>query len=160
MNDHVSILPTALAPTNVLLADDDIDDRYFFDKALKAIPVQTRLTTVEDGEELMTYLSAHYENLPDVLFLDLNMPRKNGSECLKEIKQNEKLKQLIVIILSTSLQEQLADKLYSEGAHYYIRKTDITDLIEKLGILFALVAENKFTRPSRAEYIIDGILKY
>ncbi|MBC8048251.1 MAG: response regulator, partial [Fimbriimonadaceae bacterium] len=81
---------------NVLLADDDKDDRYFFDKALKQIPIATHLKTVADGEKLMDYLLKNDVPLPDVLFLDLNMPRKNGSECLAEIKRNEKLKEIPV----------------------------------------------------------------
>ena len=58
------------APLNILLADDDTDDRFFFDKALKEIPIATHLTTVHDGEQLMNYLSENSEHLPDVLFLD------------------------------------------------------------------------------------------
>ena len=66
------------APIHILLADDDIDDISFFDKALKELPVSVNLTTVNDGHQLMNYLSENLEHLPDVLFLDLNMPRKNG----------------------------------------------------------------------------------
>lgn len=159
MKDSASKLPKVSVPLNILLADDDIDDRYFFDMALKRIPVLTRLVIVEEGEALITYLSEHSENLPDALFLDLNMPKKKGSECLAEIKQNERLKQLIVIIHSTSLHEELADSLYRAGADYYIQKTDITDLIEKLPIVFALMAENRGSRSSREEFIINAVLK-
>src|SRR5688500_7807458 len=109
---------------HVLLADDDSDDRYFFEKVLTELPIATHLITVEDGEELVAYLSENSGKLPDVLFLDLNMPRKNGLECLSEIKQNEKLKRLPVIIYSTSMNENVADILYNNGAYYYVRKTD------------------------------------
>ena len=72
------ILKQQHTPINVLLADDDIDDISFFDKALKELAVSTHLTTVNDGDQLMNYLSENLEHLPDILFLDLNMPRKNG----------------------------------------------------------------------------------
>ena len=67
---------------NVLLADDDPDDRLFFGMAMKTVPISSILSTVDNGEELMLYLSKNIKQLPDVIFLDLNMPRKNGRECL------------------------------------------------------------------------------
>ena len=60
--------------------------------------------------------------LPDVLFLDLNMPRKNGFECLSEIKLSDKLKQIPVIVFSTSFEQEVVNRLYQNGAHYFIRK--------------------------------------
>ena len=58
-------------PLHILLADDDMDDRIFFDKALREIPVATTLTTVNNGEHLMQWLFENADGLPDVLFLDL-----------------------------------------------------------------------------------------
>ncbi len=79
---------------NILLADDDTDDCVFFKRALKELAIPISLTTVHDGEQLMDFLANKTNELPHVLFLDLNMPRKNGFECLSEIKSNEKLSQL------------------------------------------------------------------
>jgi len=113
---------------HIILADDDIDDRLFFEKALKEIPVPNRLTMVRDGEELMNYLHANTDQLPDVLFLDLSMPRKTGFECLSEIKEDKKLKNLPVIMLSTSFprdnkyEQNIISMLYTIGALDYIRK--------------------------------------
>jgi len=113
---------------HIILADDDIDDRFFFEKALKEIPVPNRLTMVRDGEELMNYLHANTDQLPDVLFLDLSMPRKTGFECLSEIKEDKKLKNLPVIMLSTSFprdnkyEQNIISMLYTIGALDYIRK--------------------------------------
>ena len=116
-------------PLNILLADDDKDDRIFFEKALKEIPIATHLTTVHDGEKLMDYLEKNIEHhLPDVLFLDLAMPRKSGYECLVEIKENEKLKGLHVIVFSTSItidrnyEQNMINTLCKFGAYDYIRK--------------------------------------
>ncbi len=141
-------------PLNILLADDDRDDRFFFDKALKSLPILTQLETIEDGEKLMAYLFKYSEKLPDVLFLDLNMPRKNGSECLKEIKSDPKLKQLPVIIYSTSLNESIADVFYKNGAHYYVRKTDLEELKKILLRFLTLMAEKNLERPSRDKFVI------
>lgn len=77
---------------NILLADDDSDDCLFFKEALRELLLSTNLTTVHDGEQLMQLLTNETNVLPHVLFLDLNMPRKNGFECLTEIKLSKKLK--------------------------------------------------------------------
>ena len=122
-------------PLNILLAEDDVDDRFFFDKALKEINIATHLTTVSDGDQLMNYLSECIEHLPDVLFLDLSMPRKNGIECLAEIKESNKLKDLPVIMFSTSFTENrnfeqgLINSILKMGALDFIRKpTDFSKL--------------------------------
>lgn len=115
-------------PLNILLADDDIDDRFFFDKALHEIPIASTLKTVNNGEQLMEWLDANKAQLPDVLFLDLSMPRKTGFECLAEIKENESLKALPVIMFTTSftrgieLEDNLKKTLVRMGAQDYIRK--------------------------------------
>ncbi len=105
-----------------MLADDDDDDCLLFSEALKEIPLPTQLITVHNGEQLLQSLEFIHGDLPQVLFLDLNMPRVNGWQCLDEIKQNEKLKMLKVIIFSTSFQQEVADQLYKNGAMHYIRK--------------------------------------
>jgi CheY-like chemotaxis protein len=100
----------------LLLADDDSDDCIFFKDALDELPVSANLITVKDGVELMELLSESQTVLPDILFLDLNMPRKTGFECLFEIKANEKLKHLPIVILSTSLDLKVVNSLYDMGA--------------------------------------------
>lgn len=104
-----------------MLADDDMDDYIFFKNALTQMPVATNLTLAQDGEQLMYFLT-HNQQLPDVLFLDINMPRKNGFECLAEIKQNIDLVHLPVIIMSTSVEPDVVSRLYNDGAKYFIRK--------------------------------------
>lgn len=87
---------------HIILADDDEDDRLFFTDAFEEIKINTKVQTYKDGVELMDYLNREDAILPQVLFLDLNMPKKNGIECLHEIKQNEKFKDLAIAIYSTS----------------------------------------------------------
>lgn len=142
---------------NLLLADDDEDDCAFFKEALDELPVSTVLTTVNDGVELMEFLSKNgASKLPDILFLDLNMPRKNGSECLTEIKQIEELKDLPVIIFSTSLDMSIVDQMYEKGAAYYIRKPgDFTKLKKVIGDALKISSENNFEQPSRDQFILQ-----
>jgi response regulator RpfG family c-di-GMP phosphodiesterase len=107
---------------NILLADDDIDDCLFFKTVVDDFPASTALSNVHDGEQLMKLLKDPTTVLPHILFLDLNMPRKNGFECLAEIKHDDKLKGLPVILYSTSAEQDLTDRLYHSGAQCFIRK--------------------------------------
>ncbi len=117
------------APLNILLADDDIDDYFFFTKALKEITINTLLTRVIDGEQLMKYLFENTNNLPDILFLDLSMPRKTGFECLAEIEENNSIFNIPIIVLTTSfthngqLEQNLKNIMFNMGAENFIRKT-------------------------------------
>jgi len=114
---------------NIFLADDDEDDRLFFEEALKEVCDDAVLTVAENGDELMEILYRPPVPMPDVIFLDLNMPKKNGFECLAEIKRNGNLKDLPIIIFTTSLQEESVKQVYSQGANYYVRKpTDYRQL--------------------------------
>jgi Response regulator containing CheY-like receiver, AAA-type ATPase, and DNA-binding domains len=121
---------------NIFLADDDEDDRLFFEEALKEVCDDAVLTVAENGDELMEILHRPPIPMPDVIFLDLNMPKKNGFECLAEIKKDGELKKLPIVIFTTSLQEESIKKVYSQGANYYVRKpTDYKQLkiiVEKL----------------------------
>ena len=136
-------------PLNILLADDDTDDCCFFKEALRDIPIATNLNIVRDGEQLMSYLSKNSEHLPDVLYLDLSMPRKNGFECLTEIKESEKLKDLIVIVFSTSFprdmiyEDNMIKLLLKLGAYDYIRKSgDMAQLTQVIHNTLNMVAES------------------
>jgi CheY-like chemotaxis protein len=117
----------------IFLADDDDDDRVFFEEALKEINIQTELTTVKDGAELMSTLSETVSDPPPphVIFLDLNMPRKNGIECLKEIRETPKLKNIPVVIFSTSAYPNAVETTYTLGANCYICKPNSHQLLKK-----------------------------
>lgn len=106
----------------VLLADDDEDDRLFFSDAFEELKMKTVVKTVNDGEELMKYLSSSENRLPHVLFLDINMPRKNGLECLKEIRSNQELRDLSIAMYSTSSSEKDIEETFIQGANIYINK--------------------------------------
>jgi CheY-like chemotaxis protein len=140
---------------HLLLADDDPDDRMFFGEALNELPVQASLKTVQDGQQLMDLLM-NPEEKPDILFLDLNMPRKTGYQCLSEIRSHEKLKQLPVIIFSTSLNADVLSLLYQEGANHYIRKPGDFTLLKTV-ILEALKRTTRegLEKRSQEEFVIQ-----
>ncbi|MCP2027798.1 CheY-like chemotaxis protein [Flavobacterium sp. HSC-32F16] len=142
---------------NILLADDDDDDCSFFEEALEELSVATTLVTVNDGVQLMDFLAAKSGNdLPDLLFLDLNMPRKNGSECLAEIRQIENLKDFPIVIFSTSLDSEIVDVMYDKGATFYIRKPgDFSKLKSVIENALITASENNFQQPARAHFIIQ-----
>lgn len=106
----------------VLLADDDEDDRIFFTDAFEELKMKTVVKTVNDGVELMEYLLSPGARLPHVLFLDINMPRKGGLECLREIRANKDLKDLSVAMYSTSSSEKDIEETFVQGANIYINK--------------------------------------
>jgi CheY-like chemotaxis protein len=114
---------------NICLADDDEDDRLFFTDAFDELKINTKVSTFNDGVELMDYLNHEDSILPNVLFLDLNMPKKNGVECLLEIKKNEKLSDIAIAIYSTSSSEEHIEETFINGANIYIKKpNDFEDL--------------------------------
>jgi CheY-like chemotaxis protein len=143
-------------PLSLTLADDDLDDCMFFKEVLEELPVVVKLTTANDGVQLMQLLASKATPLPDALFLDLNMPRKSGFECLSEIKTNDKLMNLPIIIYSTSLNTEVVDLLYQKGANYYIRKPGGYQELRKV-ILEAcsLITKNKLKQPARDKFILQ-----
>jgi CheY-like chemotaxis protein len=144
-----------LKSLNILLADDDKDDRFFFKMALDALTTPTELVAVVDGEKLMDYLSENAHLLPDVLFLDLNMPRKNGFECLSEIKSNRVLKQLRVIIFSTSYEQEVVNLLYINGAQYFMRKpAEFSQLKKIIQQTVTLISKGNGAQPSRENFVL------
>jgi CheY-like chemotaxis protein len=141
---------------NILLADDDTDDCIFFTEALAELKLNTHLTAVHDGEQLMQMLTQEATELPHMLFLDLNMPRKNGFECLSEIKLSGKLKQLPVIIFSTSFEQEVVNRLYTSGAHYFIRKPVAFAQFKKIiqQTFYKILVPGERTQPARENFVL------
>ena len=113
----------------ILMADDDEDDRMFAQDALVEARLANRIDFVEDGEELMDYLRhrGKYDNgnsprRPGLILLDLNMPRKDGREALKEIKADPKLRQIPVVVLTTSKAQEDIFRTYDLGVSSFITK--------------------------------------
>ena len=117
---------------HILLADDDEDDRLFFMDAFGEMKIRTKVRTVNDGVELIQHLTKPNIILPHVLFLDLNMPLKNGMECLKEIKTNDRFKDIAIAIYSTSASEEDIEHTFVNGANVYIKKPSDFDTLKKI----------------------------
>jgi CheY-like chemotaxis protein len=140
---------------NILLADDDTDDCIFFKEALEGFSMETHLISVNDGERLMQYLNDQNSKLPDVLFLDLNMLRKNGFECLLEIKSSKVLKHFPVIVYSTSLEQESVDRLYKIGAHFFIRKPAEFPLFKKIiQKALLLISKENILQPIKENFVL------
>lgn len=106
----------------IALADDDFDDRQFFQEAIEEVPIRTMLQMFHDGQELMDHLNDQGTPLPDLIFLDLNMPVKNGMQCLKEIRANGRFDQISIAIYSTSSSEMDIEDTFVNGANIYLNK--------------------------------------
>lgn len=117
---------------HIILADDDEDDRLFFTDAFSELKMQTKVQTYNDGAELMNYLNSDEAILPQVLFLDLNMPKKNGIECLHEIKGNSKFSNMAIAIYSTSSSEEHIEETFISGANIYIKKPSDFNTLKKV----------------------------
>jgi PleD family two-component response regulator len=133
----------------ILLADDDEDDVEFFREALKKTNHFSNLHALSDGKEALDFLSSS-ERIPDCIFLDLNMPRVSGLECLMKIRSNEVYKNVPVIIYSTSNNMREIDNAIECGATLYIVKTfSLVVLIRKLNLILSdmkKLAQNKIDR--------------
>ena len=116
----------------ITLADDDEDDRLFFKDAFEELKFNTIVNTVNNGRELLNFLNNPETILPNIVFLDLNMPILNGIECLKEIKLNDKFKDIVIAIYSTSSSDQDVEDTFVLGANIYIKKPSHFDNLKKI----------------------------
>ena len=116
----------------VILAEDDEDDCILFKEAFLEVGMNLRLVTVNDGIELIQYLSEVTPLLPQLLFLDLNMPKKNGFASLQELKEDERLKDIPVIIYSTSSSPDDVEKCLRLKAHLYVTKPNSFSNLKKV----------------------------
>lgn len=143
----------------ILLAEDNTAERELFKRAMKDLSFKVDLTVVEDGAKLMAHLK-NCRQMPDLLFLDLNMPLKNGSECLSAIKNHPKFKNIPVIIYSTSYLDEVLDVLYSHGAHYYLqKKIDSSDLRSNLEHIGTMFINDNMQRPERNKFFLNQTFK-
>ena len=126
----------------ILMADDDDDDFLLTKKALAESKLANVLVRVEDGEELLDYLKQRgkYENIatprPGMILLDLNMPRKDGRETLKEIKADSDLKDIPVVVFTTSKAEEDVFRSYQLGSNSFITKPVTFDKL--VGVIASL----------------------
>lgn len=141
---------------SVLLADDDADDRMLFEDAVSEIHLNVDLQMVGDGEELMRYLLTSAVILPEIVFLDLNMPRKNGFQCLEEIRNNKMLRDIFVIIYSTTARQKEVDEVFIKGANLFIKKPNsYTELKSILAQVFEINLRECFTAFREKKFLFN-----
>lgn len=114
-------------PITIVIADDDPDDRFLAKEALDESRLANIIHFVEDGEELISYLRHEgkykdYVGQPGIILLDLNMPRKDGREALREIKSDETLRQIPIVVLTTSKSDEDIIRSYRLGVNSFITK--------------------------------------
>jgi CheY-like chemotaxis protein len=139
--------------SHVLLADDDEDDRTLFTEAVKVVSPEIKVTLAENEPSLLIFLDS--EVVPEVIFLDVNMPIKSGLDCLRAIKTNINYINSAVVMYSTSANIKDIDAAYNEGADFYIIKpSNYTLLIEILRSLFETLG-SKRNFHSRESFLIN-----
>jgi two-component system, response regulator len=138
-----------VTPISILMAEDDVEDQMLVREAFEEARLANDIAIVSDGEELLDYLNQRgaYSDVshPHIILLDLNMPRKDGREALKEIKADPKLRRIPVIVLTTASAEEDIISTYDLGVSSYIRKPvtfdKLVDLIKELGRYWLEIVE-------------------
>jgi CheY-like chemotaxis protein len=139
-------------PITILMADDDADDRKMTKEAFEESRLVNDLRFVEDGDELLDYLyrRGKYSNpadspRPGLILLDLNMPRKDGREALRELKADPKLRTIRVVVMTTSKAEEDIERTYNLSASSYITKpvtfAGLAEVIRTLGRYWLEIVE-------------------
>jgi CheY-like chemotaxis protein len=122
--------------THIFLADDDAEDRDIFSEALMQVHQEAVLTQFENGANLMDSLNIPPKPMPDVIFLDLNMPGKNGYDCIAEIRADKSMNSYPVVIFTTSSLKDDIDAMYALGANHFVSKPSsfnkLKDVIRKV----------------------------
>jgi len=148
--------PTPAHPILILVADDDPEDCLLVQDALEESRLCNELHFVHDGEELLDYLHqrGQYQDSaprPGLVLLDLNMPKMDGREALESIKQSPKLRQIPVIVLTTSQAEEDIFRSYDLGVNSYITKPvtfeSLVEVMKGLGKYWFEIVELPPTQP-------------
>jgi CheY-like chemotaxis protein len=137
----------------IFLCDDDPDEALFFESALQAIHLGYTLTSFDESSEFLHFLfNGHV--FPDIIILDLSMPKQNGLECLQEIRKKPSLANVPVIINSTSALSKDVDSAFRCGASLFMMKTcSLKDLQQKLQQIL-IMDKSRLISPSRENFFI------
>jgi DNA-binding NarL/FixJ family response regulator len=137
----------------ILIADDDVNDAALLKEAIKDILPSANCIHVPDGVAALNYIKTNFE--PDLVFLDLNMPLKNGINCLKDIFNLELLPDTPIVIYSTSKNIKDIDEAYKYGASFYIIKpTPFKELSKLIKLAITLLGKPKSERVDKANFVL------
>ena len=137
---------------HIILAEDDIDDQNIFQIALQEVDPAIELAFASNGNQLLADLK---KAVPDLVFLDLDMPYKNGLECLVEIRNEPRLEKLPVIVFSSTTKQSNIQTAYEMGAHlFFIKPPVYSDYLSSIRAILNL----NWTAPEKvkAQYCING----
>jgi CheY-like chemotaxis protein len=137
----------------ILYIDDDSDDRELFKEALSEVTTKYQLQLASNGVEAMKMIQ---EFLPDIIFLDINMPLKSGKECLAEIRKEEKFTNTPVIMISTSVNKIDVEETYQNGANIYAVKQDCFEKhIKLIRLILAMYIHENLWDQARSAFLIS-----
>ena len=137
---------------DVVIADDDTDDFKFLSSAIAELELTVVITRAENGEVLIKVLN---ERLPDILFLDILMPIKDGKECLKEIRSNKRFDSLPIIMYTSLRDLETIEFCYREGSNLYICKPNTyRELLQVLKRLFSIDWKKMIYYPPLSQYVM------
>jgi len=146
-------LSTYYDPTHVLLAEDDDEDYLVFSMAVQELSFKIILTRAEDGEILFKLLD---EKHPDILFLDLLMPCKDGRQCLKEIRSNSKYDALPIVVYTSIADLRNIEFCYREGSNLYaIKPASMAELKTVLEKIFSIDWKKMLYFPPITEFVLN-----
>lgn len=139
--------------THVLIAEDDDDDFQIFSAAVNELSFQILLNRSEDGDALMEFLK---NEIPDILFLDILMPWKDGRTCIREIRSNKRFDELPIITYSALRRLDAIEFFYREGANLFVIKpSSFIELKEILQKILSIDWKNAMYYPPKAEFVIN-----
>jgi response regulator RpfG family c-di-GMP phosphodiesterase len=142
---------------NVLFAEDDDDDFHLFMEVVKDLSLKLYLTRAENGEVLMKIL---HEKIPDMLFLDILMPCKDGRDCLLEIRMEKKFDQLPIIVYTGMRNPDTIEFCYRKGTNLYVYKPDsYASLVKVIETIFAINWKSIRYYPRMSEFVLDPTLQ-
>jgi CheY-like chemotaxis protein len=139
---------------HLLFVDDDSDESYLFNEALEHSGLNIELSRAKDGNALLEYLQN--EPLPDMVFIDLNMPYKDGLEALTEIRRNPKFDKLPLVIYSTTRNNSHIDSSYLNGASLFVVKPNTFDGMVQIVKKVCTIDWANFSTPKREEFLITA----
>lgn len=143
-----------MSALTVLLVDDDSEESYLFNEALEHANLNIHLSRAHDGNDLISYLVN--KPTPDLVFMDINMPYKDGLEALTEIRSNPKFKNLPLIIYSTTKNEDSINACYEKGADMFVIKPNDFDELMQVVKKVCTYDWKNYKKPSRRNFVITA----
>ncbi|RYZ47970.1 MAG: response regulator [Sphingobacteriales bacterium] len=144
---------TTATNKDILLAEDDRDDVMIFELAIDKLNIAHQLRHAENGEVLFDLLE---ERVPDILFLDIMMPCRDGAACVLEIRKNRNYDGLPVIMYTSLTGNPTVETCFRNGANLFLEKTNtVADLVEKLRKVFSIDWKNYMHYPPLNQFVLS-----